>query len=306
MSLYTVTFDSSDEEEARESSSSVEDELVVVTKRREAIVPKPPPTRGHRRRQQSRTPDPVSPLSKQGEGRCEKGVSEGEDVVMRKQVVNLDAEFVGDAEAAVDLHRQLKRAGGVAAQAGLIPYELVRRKKLLGSRKVEFMLSREDAAGPMLYCSFQHAGPQEVHIFKHKEACSRRAWEALLLVGGNESEFSLRLGGRFGVELMNIKFERGSVRGSRRMSVHMLCPPDGVERELVSKAPVMNGQDWELDLNGRVGKISKMNCILLDSHGREIFSVVKTRSDAVTVEASAALNRIYVFALAVSTCICKL
>ena len=174
MSLYTVTFDSSDEEEVRESSSSVEDEVVVVvTKRR--LPPKPPPARGHRRRQQSRTPDPVSPVSKQGEDRPEKGVSEGEEVVMRKHEVKLDAEFVGDAGA---LHRQLKRTDGVVAQDGLIPYELVRKKKLLGSRKVEFLLSREDVGGPMLYCSFQHAGSQEVHIFKHKEACSRRAGSA--------------------------------------------------------------------------------------------------------------------------------
>jgi hypothetical protein len=222
------------------------------------------------------------------------------------------AQFQGISDQAVIAHlnSQLLRLPDVARPTNLIPYHVHRVSGLtLKGHRTQFSLVRDGSV--VLYSKIKaHATTEIVHISKARADFhfSSDRFEAALLAGRGFKAFSLRLRSQFGPELAVIRFQTPLIECAPRVvRVFFMQPPDGIPSELVSKQPLITAVGtWMIDLKGRIGKKSIKNCILVDSAGREFMSVMKMKSKEIVVETHPAISELCVFAVGVSSCLCKL
>lgn len=324
MSLFTVTFDSSDDDTAKSSSSNVCDEIekeVVVTSpekkitdvediRSDTPVEAEIPTKVNAEysetyesesERETETPRPRPPESPtKCVRRCEQPAEQ------------LTTNYVGitDSQLIRHLNAQIQRLPNHEHPDNLIPYEMVRKTSMhLKGKRTEFTLYRDGKE--ILYSKIKTKGSTDtIIITKGKENFhfSSANFEAVILTTRSFTSFSLRLHGKFGPELMNIKYSPPTTDCAPRVvSAFLFSPPDGVEPDLRSKDPVITAaQTWILNLKGRIGKRSIKNCILVDSQKNEIMSVMKTHSSTITIETVPQMSELCVFMLGVSSFLCTI
>jgi hypothetical protein len=208
------------------------------------------------------------------------------------------------------LSAQLERLPNSAKPADLIPYKIVRSQKLtLKGQRTTFSLFRDGAL--LLFSKIKARSTTEIaHILRAEEAFhfSNESFDAALLAGNSFRTFSLRLQNQFGAELIILRFDYPAQPGAPRAVQALLFghPPE-IPSELVSGAPSPTIDGWSIPLNGRIGKRSIKNCVLVEPRGsREFLSLVKTKKSEFVVESHPALSELCVFALGISSCLCKM
>jgi hypothetical protein len=217
---------------------------------------------------------------------------------------------VSDPVLIARLNSQLRRLRGVALPPDLIPYRILRISSLtLKGQRTEFSLVRDGEV--ILYSKIKtRAATEAVHISKAKNDFhfSSEASQAALLASRDFRAFSLRFRTRYGRELIVIRYEpHGLQYAPRTVRLFLADPPDGVPAELASRQPVITAVGtWILDLSGRIGKRSVKNCVLEDQTGREVLSVMKIRSKEFVIETRPGMSELCVFAVGISSCLCKL
>jgi hypothetical protein len=223
---------------------------------------------------------------------------------------SLEFEGVSDPAFIARLNSQLRRLPNSDKPTDLIPYQIRRVSSLtLKGQRTQFSLIRDGSI--VLYSKIKAQATTEiVHISKARADFhfSSDSFEAALLASRGFKAFSLRLRSQFGPELLVIRYRAPLLECAPRV-VHVFFtgPPDGIPSELVSKPPVITAVGtWMLDLKGRIGKKSIKNCILIDRNGREFMSVMKMKSKEIVVESHPAISELCVFAVGVSSCLCKL
>jgi hypothetical protein len=217
---------------------------------------------------------------------------------------------VADPSAVARLKAQIQRLPHSAPAADVIPYRILRTQKLtLKGLRTKFSLLRDGAL--ILFSKIKARSSTEiVHVSREKKDFhfSSSFFEAALLAGNGFKSFSLRLRNQFGPELIIIRFEHPMLDdGPRVVRVMLFGQPEGVPSELVSRPPVVTtAGTWILDLRGRLGKRSIKNCVLTDRNDREFMSFMKLRKSEFAVESHPGISELCVFALGVSSCLCKL
>jgi hypothetical protein len=217
---------------------------------------------------------------------------------------------VSDRAMIARLNGQLQRLPDVARPADLIPYHVHRVSSLtLKGHRTRFSLIRDGSV--ILHSKIKAQATTEiVHISKGGADFhfSSDSFEAALLAGRGFKSFSLRLRSKFGPELAMIRFQAPLLECAPRVvCVSFMEPPDGIPSKLISKPPLITAVgSWMIDLKGRIGKKSIKNCILVDTAGREFMSVMKKKSKEIVVETHPAISELCVFAVGVSSCLCKL
>ena len=241
-----------------------------------------------------------------------------EDVDMSKQFFELPDHVVfrgvRNPKVVEEMNAKLERLPNHKKPKNMIPYKMVKKWSLSLKGKVnELVLYQGDR--PILQTKVKISKSTDCVLVSKVEGdleFKGGKYECAILTGSNFTTYSVRLGTQFGPEIMNIKYELPMVACAPRVvTVFFRTAPEGVDRELVSKKPVMTSADtWMLDLKGRIGMRSNRNCVLIDSSKREVMSVMKTRSslkeEVITIETVPAMSELCVFALGASSFLCNL
>jgi hypothetical protein len=223
---------------------------------------------------------------------------------------NLTFRGITDSHLIAHLNSQIQRLPHAVKPTNLIPYKVFRTQKLtLKGQRTKFSLFQDGAL--ILFSKIKARSMTEiVHISKAKESFhfSGESFEAALLAGNGFKSFSLRLRNQFGPELIILRFEHPLfVRAPRVVRVMLFNQSEGIPDELTSKPPIITTVGtWMLDLCGRLGKRSIKNCILIDIEGREFMSLMKIKKSEFVVESHPGISELCVFALAISSCLCKM
>lgn len=328
MSLFTVTFDSSDDDTAKSSSSDVCDEIekeIVVTSPQKKIpsveeiksdTPVEAEVQIKADAEYSETYESESESEKEMEMEAPRPrPPESPTKCIRRceqPADQLTTTYVGitDSQLIRCLNAQIQRLPNHEHPENLIPYQMVRKTSMhLKGKRTEFTLYRDGKE--ILYSKIKtKSSTDTIIITKGKENFhfSSENFEAVILTTRSFTSFSLRLHGKFGPELMNIKYSPPVTDCAPRVvSAFFFSPPAGVEPDLRSKDPVITAaQTWILNLKGRIGKRSIKNCILVDSQKNEIMSVMKTHSSTITIETVPQMSELYVFVVGVSSFLCTI
>ena len=213
-----------------------------------------------------------------------------------------------------EMNAKLERLPNHKKPKNMIPYKMVKKWSLSLKGKVnELVLYQGDR--PILQTKVKISKSTDCVLVSKVEGdleFKGGKYECAILTGSNFTTYSVRLGTQFGPEIMNIKYELPMVACAPRVvTVFFRTAPEGVDRELVSKKPVMTSADtWMLDLKGRIGIRSNRNCVLIDSSKHEVMSVMKIRSslkeEVITIETVPAMSELCVFALGASSFLCNL
>jgi hypothetical protein len=128
------------------------------------------------------------------------------------------------------------------------------------------------------------------------------------ILSSDFTSFSLCIPDEFGSEVMRIRFHCPLVAHAPRIvSAVILESPLSGARNLRSKTPVlgMHG-DWLLDSKRGIRCKSIKNCILCDDDSTEVLSVMKSQSDTLMAEAESGIDKLFVFALVISSFLCSI
>jgi hypothetical protein len=179
----------------------------------------------------------------------------------------------------------------------------------LKGQRTQFSLIRDGEV--ILYSRMKaQAATEAVHMTKAKKDFhfSSQASEAVLLASRGFRAFSLRIRTQFGRELIVLRYEPHRLEyAPRNVRLFMADPPEGLPPELASRKPVTTAVGtWMLDLRGRIGKRSIKNCVLEDQQGHEILSIMKIKSKEFVIETRPEMSELCVFAVGISSCLCKL
>jgi hypothetical protein len=226
------------------------------------------------------------------------------------KIPNIGFGGVSDSHEIARLKTQIQRLPNSGPPGDLIPYRMFRTQKMtLKGQRTKFSLCRDGKL--ILFSKIKARATTEiVYISREKKDFhfSSPSFEAALLAGNGFRSFSLRLRNQFGPEMMILRFECAMLEYAPRVVRAMLFnQPVGVPDELVSRAPAVTAAGtWILDLNGRIGKRSIKNCVLTDRKGKEFMSVMKLKKSEFVVESHPAMSELCVFALGISSCLCKM
>jgi hypothetical protein len=134
---------------------------------------------------------------------------------------------------------------------------------------------------------------------------SAGAWEAVLLYGNNFCDFSLRLNGRSGREVLSLQIRRYDAEGRRPRRLNAFLHSDRHEcpAQLVTTEPIRTDNDaWIVDLNADAVLSSIKNC-RLEWEGTPYCYVRKVGKNVLEIEARA-IDEVCLFAIAVASFIC--
>jgi hypothetical protein len=172
-----------------------------------------------------------------------------------------------------------------------------------------------DASGDLfMHTKLKSASPSVIFIAKGKEMHFRdREYFGAILASAGMCVYSVRQNNQYGRELAVIKFSRKHWSGSKRQErrpriVRVLFSDEGeIPRFLTSRLPSRSplGQ-WLLDFGARSMVSSVKNAILVDSRGREFCMVMKSKLGCLVLEAHASMDPLVVFAIGLSSYLCKL
>ena len=198
----------------------------------------------------------------------------------------------------------IRRLRGYKIPEDLIPYKLESYSKISWhGKKIRFTLFRGDS--PILYAKLKNK-TNLVNISKIIE--KKAPVIAQILIGSNFTTFSLRRGVQKLSEIMNVRYTTPKIDYAPRIVDLFFCdPPEGIPINLCNRKPKFTaGSTWILNINGRIAKRSTKNCILTDENDREIMSVMKIKDSELTIEANPTIGELSVFALGISSFLCKI
>jgi hypothetical protein len=133
----------------------------------------------------------------------------------------------------------------------------------------------------------------------------------VLFVQENATNFSVRRDSQYGEELARIAYGRQSTAQNgkcpRLVFVRVFSASAEVPDRLFSRKPSVSCVgNWSLDFGNRTVVTSVKNTILVDKEDVELCAVMKTENDVLRIDSIEAIDPLVVFALGVSSFLCRL
>ena len=127
----------------------------------------------------------------------------------------------------------------------------------------------------------------------------------VILFGNDFCDASLRKEQKFGTELLSMQIRLPLPDTPREVEIHFFNQPPSVPNTLLSKSPSIEEGSWVLDLHSQNVVASIKNCSLEDSNGRTFIIVRKTDKDILEIEARRDIDDLRLFAVAITSFLCK-
>ena len=285
-SLFTITFSSS-------GDSSSEEAPV------EPLKPKPPDRiKPVVRRVSPRSPPPPpepSPPEEEEEAHANDVAVESEKVAKVESSEHLKVEVSEEPPAAEK-----------------VTYQVIRTmSRGLKGKRVHFQLVEDSQ--PLLHTKIKGDSAETMYVAKGTDMhFSGSEFEGVILATANMTSYAVRKGSLYGDEYATIRFStrQGADKGRlpRIMRANIMERPAWLDGpKLVSRAPTRGPLGtWTLDFGERAVVPSIKNAILVDSNNKEVCAIMKIDEGSLTITTCKGLDPLIVFAMGVSSFLCKL
>ena len=129
---------------------------------------------------------------------------------------------------------------------------------------------------------------------------------AILFVN-NRTTFSVRKNNEFGEEIMTIIYKPGNYGAPRQMTIFFPNIQKNIPQNLFNKVAILDDYcNWALDTKGKFIMKSIKNCIIVNKRNREFATVLKIEKETIEIEAKDAFSHLIIFAIGLSSFLCKL
>lgn len=185
-----------------------------------------------------------------------------------------------------------------------ILYLITREKKThLNGRRLFFHLYNGSELIYTAKCKTKSA--HHVYIMKGNDAHLGSDADALILIGNDSSDFSLRKKKNLGSEVMTVRIlpPKTTADTTRKMTVSFFTPFDGTPAKIFTKKPCLspNGK-IEHDFEGKFAIESIKNAVLVAKHnGPKMMSIRKTGEDSLEIEPKFEHEDLWIFAIGIAS-----
>lgn len=130
---------------------------------------------------------------------------------------------------------------------------------------------------------------------------------ASILFANNRCTFSVRKGNEYGEEIMTILYKQGVDGSPRFIKVFFPSVHKNIPQQLYSrKASLNTSNTWTLNMKGKFTIKSIKNCVIVDEKDNEYAYVMKIEKDKLAIEVDPDFSEVMVFAIGLSSFLCKL
>lgn len=146
-----------------------------------------------------------------------------------------------------------------------------------------------------------------VPIFCGGEPHFKNQPQAVLLVANNNCDFSLRKDNKLGQELLTLQYRRFTTEGAhpRHLTAYFFGQNDDIPNKLENVDPEFRDDAWSVDLNTNEAMSSIKNCKLENDEHQPYVYIRKTQKEVLEIEIREEIDDMYVFALGISSFLCK-
>lgn len=185
-----------------------------------------------------------------------------------------------------------------------ITYLITREKKThLNGTRIFFNFFEGSRQTYVAKCKTKKAS--NVYIMKGSEVHMGSTADALILIGNDGADFSLRKKVNSGDEIMTVRIvpPKTSTDTTRRMTVTFFFPCHGSPSKLVTKPPSLNHSGKiEHDFEGRTAIESIKNAVLIDkTNGAGKLFIRKTAKDAIELDAKFSHDKVSIFTVGIAS-----
>lgn len=183
-------------------------------------------------------------------------------------------------------------------------YLVTREKKThLNGRRLFFHLYIGSELIYTAKCKTKSA--HHVYIMKGDDAHLGSDADALILIGNDSSDFSLRKKKNLGSEVMTVRIlpPKTTSDTTRKMTVSFFTPFEGTPAKIFTKKPCLNPNGKiEHDFEGKFAIESIKNAVLVAKHdGPKMMSIRKTGEDSLEIEPKFEHEDLWIFAIGIAS-----
>lgn len=189
------------------------------------------------------------------------------------------------------------------------PIYLIKREKKthLNGRRIFFNFYLGEQQIYTAKCKTKTA--HHVYIAKGNEAHLKSTSDAVILVGNDSSDFSLRKQEDLGNEILTVRIlpPKTSADKTRRMTISFFNPLEGTPNKVFSKNPNLNPDGKvEHDFQGRFSIESVKNAVLVSKiEGQNMLYIRKTGSNEIEIEPKFKHDMLWIFAIGIASFMSK-
>ena len=188
------------------------------------------------------------------------------------------------------------------------PMYLVTRDKKMNIKGRRIMFALFEGSNQLYSAKCKSNNPKSVFIMKGSKIKHGETADALILVGNNSSDFSLRKNINSGDEIMSVRFAQPKISNTfRKMNIIFFAPKEGTPARLRNKNPALNlDGNPEYDFEGRFAIESTKNTILVPQNdGPNMLLIRKTGKDAIEIEARFEHDSLWIFTAGIASFLSK-
>ncbi|KAK8895801.1 hypothetical protein M9Y10_013686 [Tritrichomonas musculus] len=189
------------------------------------------------------------------------------------------------------------------------PIYLIKRetKAHLNGRRIFFNFYIGDQQVYTAKCKTKNS--DHVYIMKGNDAHLSSTADAIMLIGNDGSDFSLRKKEDLGEEILTIRIlpPKTTADTSRKMTISFFSPLEGTPKKIFAKSPGLNPDGKiEHDFEGRFAVESIKNAVLVSKlEGPSLMFIRKTGKDAIEIEAKFKHEDLWIFSIGIASFMSK-